>query len=147
MERSLDLVHATGYASGVYDMFHVGHLNLLRRARSRCEHLIVGVATDEYATDLKGVGPVVPFEERLEIIGALGIVDAVVADHGEDKLPAWQAHRFDVIFKGDDWRGTAKGERLERAMAQVGAAVVYFPYTRHTSSTLLRARLERRTAP
>jgi glycerol-3-phosphate cytidylyltransferase len=128
-----------GYSSGVFDMFHVGHLNLLRRARNRCHHLVVGVASDEYVENLKGRPPVVPCDERIDIISALGIVDEVVIDRSEEKLDIWLQRPFDVIFKGNDWQGTAKGYRLERSMNQVGAEVVYFPYTRHTSSSMLRS--------
>lgn len=131
-----------GYASGIFDMFHVGHLNLLRSARSRCRHLIVGVASDEYADQAKGRPPVVPCDERIEIISALDIVDEVLIDRSIDKTLIWQQRPFDVIFKGTDWQGTPKGYRLERAMEEVGAAVVYFPYTRQTSSTLLRTFLD-----
>lgn len=130
-----------GYSSGVFDMFHVGHLNLLRRARNYCHHLVVGVASDEYVENIKGRLPVVPCDERIDIISALGIVDEVVIDRSEDKLAIWQQRPFDVIFKGDDWQGTPKGYRLERAMNEVGAEVVYFPYTRHTSSSMLRTYL------
>ena len=128
-----------GYSSGVFDMFHVGHLNLLRRARNHCRHLVVGVASDEYTEHLKGRPAVVPCDERIDIISALGIVDEVVIDRSQDKLAIWQQRPFDVIFKGNDWQGTPKGYRLERAMNEVGAEVVYFPYTRHTSSSMLRA--------
>lgn len=128
-----------GYASGVFDMFHVGHLNLLRSARAGCRHLIVGVASDEYADQIKGRPPVVPCDERFEILSALGIVDEVILDRSEDKTVIWQQQPFDVIFKGSDWQGTPKGYRLERRMATVGADVVYFPYTGQTSSTMLRA--------
>src|SRR4051794_21312181 len=138
-----DKLLSVGYASGVFDMFHVGHLNILRRARQHCETLVVGVASDEYVLDLKGLAPVVPLIERLEIIGALGIVDEVIIDHAEDKTLAHAERPFDVIFKGDDWRGTAKGARLEADMAVLGVQVMYFPYTQHTSSTLLRRYLSR----
>jgi glycerol-3-phosphate cytidylyltransferase len=136
-------VYDVGYASGVFDMFHVGHLNILRNARQRCHTLVVGVGSDEYVEELKGRSPVIPLVERLEIISALSIVDEVIIDHAEDKTLAWQERHFDVIFKGDDWKGTAKGARLEEQMGSVGADVVYFPYTLHTSSTLLRAHLTR----
>ncbi|MET0820302.1 MAG: adenylyltransferase/cytidyltransferase family protein [Aeromicrobium sp.] len=128
-----------GYCSGVFDMFHVGHLNLLRRARNQCHHLVVGVASDEYVENLKGRLPVVPCDERIDIVSALGIVDEVVIDRSEDKLAVWQQRPFDAIFKGSDWQGTPKGYRLERTMTDVGVEVVYFPYTRHTSSSMLRA--------
>jgi glycerol-3-phosphate cytidylyltransferase len=131
-------MYEVGYASGVFDMFHVGHLNLLRRARNRCRHLIVGVASDEFVEQLKGRPAVVPCDERLDIIASLGIVDEVVIDRSLDKRIIWQQCQFDVIFKGSDWQGTPKGYRLERAMTEVGAAVVYFPYTGQTSSSMLR---------
>ena len=137
------IVYPVGYASGVFDMFHVGHLNILRRARLQCETLVVGVGSDEYVEALKGSRPVVPLVERLDIISALGIVDEVIIDHSEDKTKAWAERNFDVIFKGDDWKGSAKGARLEQDMKHLGVAVVYFPYTLHTSSTLLRAYLTR----
>ncbi|GAB3997627.1 adenylyltransferase/cytidyltransferase family protein [Nocardioides marmoraquaticus] len=134
-------VHVIGYASGVFDMFHVGHLNILRRAAERCDRLVVGVGTDEYVEQLKGRLPVVPFAERLEIVASLRMVDEVIADHSEDKTEAHRQRPFDVIFKGDDWKGTAKGSRLESSMAPLGVEVVYFPYTLHTSSTILRAHI------
>jgi glycerol-3-phosphate cytidylyltransferase len=98
----------------------------------------VGVASDEYVEEIKGRPAVVPCDERIEIISSLGIVDEVVIDRAEDKTHIWQQVPFDVIFKGTDWAGTPKGYRLERAMRSVGADVIYFPYTRQTSSTLLR---------
>lgn len=127
-----------GYASGVFDMFHVGHLNLLRRARHLCHHLVVGVASDEYVEQLKGRPPVVPCDERLDIVSGLRVVDEVIIDRSEDKRLAWEQRPFDAVFKGDDWQGTPKGYRLERAMGEVGCDVVYFPYTQHTSSSMLR---------
>ncbi len=131
-------MYDVGYTSGVFDMFHVGHLNLLRRARNYCHRLVVGVGSDEYTEQLKGRPAVVPCDERIEIISALGIVDEVVIDRSEDKTLMWQQRHFDAIFKGNDWQGTPKGFRLERAMGELGVDVVYFPYTRHTSSTMLR---------
>ncbi|MFC7623331.1 adenylyltransferase/cytidyltransferase family protein [Microlunatus sp. GCM10028923] len=127
-----------GYVPGAWDMFHIGHLNILQRARAHCDRLIVGVVTDEVLESAKGKRPVVPLVERLEVVGALDLVDEVVVDHASDKLDAWRRYGFDVIFKGDDWRGTPKGDRLEQAMASVGVIVRYFPYTAHTSSTVLR---------
>ncbi len=131
-------MYEVGYTSGVFDMFHVGHLNLLRRARNYCHHLVVGVASDEYTERLKGRPSVVPFDERLDIISALGIVDEVAIDRSEDTTLAWQQRHFDAMFKGNDWQGTTRGYRLERAMGGLGVDVVYFPYTQHTSSTMLR---------
>lgn len=127
-----------GYVPGVFDMFHVGHLNLITSARPFCEHLIVGVVTDEVVEAVKGRPPVVPLRERMEIVAALRDVDEVVIDVHSDKFESWKDLRYDVIFKGDDWKGTPRGIKLEADLARVGARVRYFPYTRHTSSTLLR---------
>ena len=133
-----------GYAPGVYDMFHVGHLNLLRRARLGCDYLIAGVVTDEVVEAIKGQRPVVPLFERMEVVQSVRFVDEAVADDSEDKFAMWERLKFDVIFKGDDWRGTPKGDRMEVAFARVGVAVAYFPYTTTTSSTLLRTVLAER---
>lgn len=132
-----------GYAPGVYDLFHVGHLNILRHARDHCDHLIAGVVSDEMAQLAKGRRPVIPLAERLDIVRSLRVVDEAVAEVLPNKIDTWKVLRFDAIFKGDDWRGTPKGDRLERDFAAVGVGVVYFPYTLHTSSTLLRTALER----
>lgn len=131
-----------GYVPGVFDMFHVGHLNIVRQARLECDYLIVGVVADDVVAGIKGRAPVVPLEERIEIVAALRDVDEVVVDEHADKFDAWRELRYDVIFKGDDWRGTPKGVKLENDLAAVGARLVYFPYTRHTSSTILRAALD-----
>lgn len=127
-----------GYVPGGFDMLHIGHLNVLRAARERCDRLIVGVAVDESLLAMKGRLPVIPHRERMELVASLRFVDDVVSDFSQDKRIAWHAHPFDVLFKGDDWQGTPKGEQLEREMAQVGAKVVYLPYTASTSSTMLR---------
>lgn len=129
---------AVGYVPGGFDMLHIGHLNILRASRERCDRLIAGVATDESLIAMKGRPPVIPFDERLELVSSLRCVDQAFADVSQDKRIAWRRHHFDVLFKGDDWKGTAKGDRLEAEMAEVGARVVYLPYTRTTSSTMLR---------
>lgn len=136
-----------GYAPGAYDLFHVGHLNILRHAKNNCDHLIAGVVSDEMCLQAKGHLPVIPLSERLEIVSHISYVDKVFAETVPDKLETWQTVRFDVLFKGDDWRGTAKGIKLERDFAAVGVEIVYFPYTMHTSSSMLRrvlATIERR---
>lgn len=130
-----------GYAPGAYDLFHIGHLNILKRAAEHCDRLIAGVVSDEMLLLTKGRLPVIPLPERLEIVRALRFVDDVHAEVVPDKLETWREVRFDVIFKGDDWRGTPRGEKLERDFAAVGVEVRYFPYTMHTSSTLLRKAL------
>lgn len=127
-----------GYAPGGYDMFHVGHLNILRHARDECDVLIAGVVTDDVLFAAKGRRPVVPLTERLEIVRSVRFVDDAVVDPHVDKFDSWREFGFNVLFKGDDWRGTAKGAMLERRLATVGARVRYFPYTIHTSSTVLR---------
>jgi glycerol-3-phosphate cytidylyltransferase len=127
-----------GYVPGVYDLFHIGHLNALRQARALCDVLVAGVVSDEVCEAVKGVRPFVPLEERIAIVEAIGIVDATYAEMTTDKLDAWRDVRFHKVFKGDDWRGTERGLELERRIATVGAEVVYFPYTAHTSSTQLR---------
>ncbi len=131
-----------GYVPGVFDMFHVGHLNILRHARVGCDYLIVGAVSDERAQAAKGRPPVVPLVERIEVLRHCRLVDEVVAEDVPSKVQMWNDLRFDVIFKGDDWRGTAKGAQLERDFAALGVDVIYFPYTVHTSSTLLRSALE-----
>lgn len=133
-----------GYAPGVYDLFHVGHLNVLRTARQHCDVLVAGVVADDVVSRTKGFRPVVPLKERLEIVRAIDVVDRVYAERTTDKLDAWQDLHFDRIFKGDDWRGTERGRLLEQRLGAVGVEVVYFPYTLETSSTQLRRALTRR---
>ena len=131
-----------GYAPGVYDMFHVGHLNILREARQHCDYLIAGVVSDEMCRLAKGSDPVIPLAERIEIVRHISFVDEAVAEIVPDKVETWRSVQFDVLFKGDDWRGTPKGDKLERDFAALGVEIVYFPYTVHTSSTLLRRALD-----
>ncbi|MCU1656624.1 MAG: cytidyltransferase [Pseudonocardiales bacterium] len=127
-------------------MFHVGHLNILRNARLACDFLIAGVVSDERAVDAKGKMPIVPLAERLEIVNSIRYVDDAVVEDVAEKLDMWRRLDFDVIIKGDDWRGTPKGDKLERDFAKVGVEVVYLPYTVHTSSTMLRQVLHTRVA-
>lgn len=136
-----------GYAPGVYDLFHIGHLNILRHAKERCDRLIAGVVSDEMCHLAKGHLPFIPLVERLEIVRHVAFVDDVHAEVVPDKLDTWQELRFDRIFKGDDWRGTPKGDKLQSDFASVGVEVVYLPYTAHTSSTELRRALSALSAP
>ncbi|MBE6476893.1 MAG: cytidyltransferase [Propionibacteriaceae bacterium] len=119
-------------------MFHIGHLNVLRAARQHCDRLVVGVAADESLYRMKGRMPIIPLRERCELVASLRFVDAVVVDLDQDKRLAWRLQPFDILFKGDDWKGTPKGDKLEAEMAEVGATVFYLPYTPSTSSTKLR---------
>ncbi|GAA3241292.1 cytidyltransferase [Streptomyces lavendulae subsp. lavendulae] len=139
--------YRVGYAPGAYDLFHIGHLNILRHARSRCDYLVAGVVSDEMAELAKGRRPMIPLVERLEIVRSVKYVDAAFVETVPDKVETWKQVRFDVIFKGDDWRGTPKGDRLERDFAAHGVDVVYFPYTVHTSSTQLRRALDALAQP
>lgn len=127
-----------GYVPGVYDLFHVGHLNMLRQARDLCDVLVAGVVSDEMCLAAKNVQPTVPLDERIEIVGAIGIVDRVHVETTPSKKDAWEAVGFHKLFKGDDWKGTPKGAALEELMGSLGVELVYFPYTRETSSTALR---------
>lgn len=127
-----------GYAPGVYDLFHVGHLNLLRRARRSCDVLVAGVVSDEMAMRAKSRRPVVPLDERVEIVRACRYVDDVFVETQPDKLVTWESVCFDVIFKGDDWLGSPLWTRLGAEFAERGVEVVYLPYTEHLSSRTLR---------
>ena len=130
-----------GYTTGVFDLFHIGHLNILRRAKEQCDYLIVGVSTDELCESYKHKAPIIPFEERIAIVEAIRYVDEVVPQYDRDKYAAWQRLHFDRMFVGDDWKGTSLFEELEKQFVEVGVEIVYFPYTKGTSSTTLRDRL------
>jgi glycerol-3-phosphate cytidylyltransferase len=131
-----------GYAAGAFDLFHVGHLNILKHAKAECDYLIAGVVSDEMVLLTKGIIPFIPLAERLEIVSHIDQVDEARAEVVPDKLDTWREVGFNVFFKGDDWRGTEKGMKLEREFAAVGVEVVYFPYTMHTSSRQLRRALD-----
>ena len=130
-----------GYTTGVFDLFHVGHLNLIRRARENCDRLLVGVSTDEVVETYTGHRPILPDAERVEIVKAIRWVDEVVPQTTMDKFAAWEKLRFNRLFHGNDWKGSAMYNEVEAKLAAVGVEVVYFPYTQGTSSTLLADRL------
>ncbi|QIR15957.1 adenylyltransferase/cytidyltransferase family protein [Shewanella aestuarii] len=127
-----------GYTTGVFDLFHIGHLNVLKRAKLECDYLIVGVTSDELSMSVKNKKPVIPFQERMEIVEAIKFVDEVVPQVNYDKLEAWNNLKFDRMFVGDDWKGTDKWNQIEKEFAELGVEIMYFSYTSHTSSTLLR---------
>lgn len=133
-----------GYTTGVFDLFHIGHLNLLRNARSLCDRLMVGVTTDELLLAEKHKHAVIPLYERMEIVRAIEHVDAVIAQDTMDKMAIWEKVRFDTMFVGDDWYDTPRWRELEDEFTAVGVKIVYFPYTRGTSSTLINEVLEDR---
>jgi glycerol-3-phosphate cytidylyltransferase len=126
-----------GYTTGVFDLFHIGHLNLLKNARAICDRLIVGVTTDELMLKYKSKKTIIPFEERFEIVRNIRYVDAVVPQETMNKFEAWQKLKFDVMIVGDDWFHTPKWEEFEDQFKSVGVRIVYFPYTHGTSSTLI----------
>ena len=134
--------YKVGYTTGVFDLFHIGHLNILRKAKEQCDYLIVGVSTDDLV-EYKGKRSVIPFEERKEIVGAIRYVDKVVAQENMNKIEAWQKYHFDVMFVGDDWKGTDKWNKIEQDFIELGVRIVYFPYTKGTSSTLINETLKK----
>jgi glycerol-3-phosphate cytidylyltransferase len=131
-----------GYAPGAFDLFHIGHLNLLRRAKDHCDYLIAGVVADDVLIQHKGITPVIPLAERLEIVRNIRLVDAAFPATTNDKVEIWKDLRFNVLFKGNDWQGAEKGIKLESEFAALGVEIVYFPYTPSTSSSALRRTLQ-----
>lgn len=124
-----------GYTTGVFDMFHIGHLHLLKKAKNHCDYLIVGVSSDELVEEYKGKKPIIPFEHRVEIISALSYVDEVLIQSHRDKIKAYHDVGFDVMFVGDDWKGSELFKAIEKELAEFGSSVVYFEYTKEVSST------------
>lgn len=129
-----------GYTAGVYDLFHIGHLNLLKNAKGMCDKLVVGVTTDELVK-YKGKESVIPFEERAEIVRSIKYVDAVIPQYDMDKLTTCKKLGATVLFVGDDWYGTEKWQKYEEEFNKNGIKIVYFPYTKGVSSTLLTEKL------
>jgi len=132
-----------GYTTGVFDLFHIGHLNILKRAKLECDYLIVGITSDELALSAKKQKPVIPFQERMEIVESIKFVDEVVPQTSYDKMEAWNNLKFDMMFVGDDWKGTDQWNKIEKDFNQYGVEIIYFPYTSHTSSTILREILDK----
>lgn len=130
-----------GYTTGVYDMFHIGHLNILRRAKEQCDYLIVGVSTDELVQNEKHKTPIIPFIERCEIISAIKYVDKVVPQKDKNKYAAWEKYHFDKMFVGSDWQGTEVWQKYEQQFAPLGVEIVYLDHTDGISSTILRDKL------
>lgn len=131
-----------GYTTGVFDLFHIGHLNILRRAKEQCEYLIVGVSTDELVADYKKKKPVIPFEERITIVEAIRYVDKVVPQVTMDKLDAWNNLHYDVMFHGSDWKGSGLFEDYEKRFQEKGIDLVFLPHTDGVSSTELTKKLQ-----
>ena len=127
-----------GYTTGVFDLFHSGHLNIFKKAKLLCDKLIVGVTTDEYALEYKGFQPTFKFAERCEIIRSIKYVDVVVPQRNHDKFEAWERYKFDIIVVGDDWKSTKKWIDFEKQFDKVGVKIIYFERTPDISSTSLR---------
>lgn len=127
-----------GYTSGVFDLFHVGHLNILKKAKEQCEYLIVGVSSDELTLKLKGKLPVIPYEQRLEIIESIRYVDQVIREDDADKFEAWDRLRYDALFKGSDAAERDCYKEYEKKLHEEGVDVIYFPYTSGVSSSKIR---------
>ncbi len=130
-----------GYTTGVFDMFHIGHLNIIKKSKQNCDYLIVGITTDELCMKIKGKKPIVPFSERVEIVRALKYVDEVIAQDRVDEIGDYQKYEFDRIFKGSDWKNTEKWNTLEEYFLSVDVKVMFFEYTDTTTSTELRKKL------
>lgn len=126
-----------GYTTGVYDMFHIGHLNIIKKAREQCDYLIVGVSTDELVQKEKKKTPVIPFAERAAIVSALKYVDMVVEQPDKDKFSAWEKYKFNKMFVGSDWQGTPQWKKYEEQFLPVGVEIIYIPHTDGISSTAL----------
>ncbi len=133
-----------GYTTGVFDMFHIGHLNIIKRAKEQCDFLIVGVSTDELVQKDKNKTPIIPFCDRCAIVEALKYVDKVVPQEDKNKFGAWEKYGFNKMFVGSDWKGTPQWVKFEEQFAPVGVEIVYLDHTDGISSTILRDRLNKK---
>ena len=130
-----------GFTDGVYDMFHIGHLNMIREAKKHCDYLIVGVHSDKIVESYKHRKTIINENDRREIVGAIKYVDQAVINETRDKLELWKKYRFNVVFIGDDWKGTERWNNFEKILGEVGVSVVYIPYTQGISTTQIRQSL------
>ena len=132
-----------GYTTGVFDMFHIGHLNILKKAKEQCDYLIVGVSTDDLVLSYKNKLPIIPFEERIAIVESIKYVDKVVPQTTMDKMRAWEELHFDVVFHGSDWKGSEMYNKLTNDLQAVGVKMVFLPHTEGVSSTYLAEVLQK----
>ena len=130
-----------GYTAGAYDMFHIGHLNLLRKAKENCDYLIVGINSDELIKKYKRKETIIPENERMEIVKAIKFVDEVVLINNRDKLDAYNKYKFNRLIVGDDWKGSQDYQIAEEELRKFNVKVIYLPYTKNISSTILREAL------
>lgn len=131
-----------GYTAGAFDLFHIGHLNLLKNSKHRCDKLIVGVSSDELIYNTKGKYPVIPLNERIRIVKAIRYVDEIHVQKDLDKIKAWEKYHYDLLFIGDDWKGNPRWDNYEKILKTKGVPIIYLPYTQTTSSTLLTKTLK-----
>ena len=137
--------YKVGITVGVFDLFHVGHLNLLERCKSMCDYLIVAVCQDDYVTQVQKKTPAYSAQDRMKILSALKCVDEVIPvtiEETEDKLLLIKNHPFDVLFSGDDWKGTERYKKTEEQFAKLGVSIEYFPYTQGISTTQIKESLK-----
>ncbi len=130
-----------GYTDGVYDLFHVGHLNMINTAKEHCEYLIVGVHGDEVVKEYKHHVPIINENDRRKIVASIKGVDEAVINQFRDKLKLWELYHFDVVFIGDDWKGTERWNDFEKKLSEIGVDVVYVPYTKGISTTEIRQKI------
>jgi len=130
-----------GYTTGVFDLFHIGHLNILKRAAERCDYLIVGVTSDDTVFTYKKRRPVIPLRERMAIVEAIRFVDKVVVQEEMDKIKAHDRYKFDKLFHGDDWKNSEMYKNIENEFKKRGVEVIYFPYTKGTSTSELKLKI------
>lgn len=133
--------YKTGYTDGVYDLFHVGHLNMIQTAKRYCEYLIVGVHGDDVVEGYKGHRPIIDENDRRRIIESVKGVDRAEINRFRDKMRLWELYHFDVVFIGDDWKGTKRWNNFEKILAGLGVDVIYVPYTRGVSTTDIKMRI------
>ena len=133
-----------GYTTGVFDLFHIGHLNILKKSKEQCDFLIVGVTLDKVVKTYKNKTPIIPYKERVEIVKSIRYVDKVVSQSSMDKYLAWKKYNFDVIFHGDDWKGSKMYDEVEEKLRKVGVETVYFAYTKGTSSTQIGQQISKK---
>ena len=131
-----------GFTSGVFDLFHIGHVNILKNAKSMCDKLIVGITSDELMLSYKNKKPVIPFIERAEIVRSIKFVDSVVVQENMNKFETWKKIKFDLMFVGDDWHKNEKWAEYEKLFSEVNVKIIYFPYTKGTSSTKINKILD-----
>jgi len=131
-----------GYTQGTFDMFHIGHLNLIKNAKRHCDYLVVGVNSDDLVESYKNKRPIIPLDERVEIMRAIKYVDEVIVTNTLDKKEIWEKVRFNEIYIGDDWKGNKRWSDTEKELAKYGVDVVYLPHTDGISTTIINEKIQ-----